>query len=353
MRQARRRSGGEPTRADVPTPVQGWPARPIRPMTYSPMLTRRIPHASALLAVIGAAVAVMSTPGPAGASELIARDAKNVRLHVNARGQALVRYTAGEKRTKLLAWGAVDARPPAPDAKQVSFNLDYAAGWGTYRRDVSKGFRNVCKPYRGPTLAWFVAGCTAPDGSHWALQSWQRGLPNLGFEPWQPLQASWELRLSHWSTEPAKLEIWPNWAYSRRFDHLFGRLTYLGQPMYGFGSTAKGSPLDGFGRNIYLDTLNSAYGPGWKRENSFLAHKGTGVFCYGFYEHDPYPGYPATGRRPQGKGERYRATVIGPGVTPDVVWEGTPLGAYDRALDLELHELQRTLYSNDALCKPV
>ena len=62
---------------------------------------------------------------------------------------------------------------------------------------------------------------------------------------------------------------------------------------------------------------------------------------------------PAVGRRPQGKGERYRATVIGPGVTPDVMWEGSPLGSYDRALDLELHELQRTLYSSDRLCKPV
>ena len=35
---------------------------------------------------------------------------------------------------------------------------------------------------------------------------------------------------------------------------------------------------------------------------SFLAHKGTGVFCYGLYPHDPYPGYPAVGRRPPGKG---------------------------------------------------
>ena len=63
---------------------------------------------------------------------------------------------------------------------------------------------------------------------------------------------------------------------------------------------------------MYLDTLNSAYGPGWRRENSFLVHTGTGVFCYGLYPHDPYPGYPAVGRRPEGKGERYRATAIGP-----------------------------------------
>jgi hypothetical protein len=305
----------------------------------------------ALLVVSLLALALL--PAPATASVLIARDATNISLRVNANGKALIQYNAKGKRTKLVAWGAINARPPTAGARQVTFRLDYAGGWGAFRRDLSRGFRNVCRPYDGPALSWFVTGCTAPDGSHWALQAWQRGLPNLGFEPWKPLQAAWELRLSHWSTELAKLEIWPNWAYSRRFDHLFGRFTYLGKPMYGFGATAKGSPLDGFGRNIYLDTFDSAYGPGWRRENSFLSHTGTGVFCYGFYEHDPYPGYPATGRRPQGKGERYRATVIGPGVTPDVMWEGTPLGAYDRALDLELHELQRTMYSNDRLCKPV
>ena len=112
-------------------------------------------------------------------------------------------------------------------------------------------------------------------------------------------------------------------------------------------------PADGFGRNIYLDTLDSAYGPGWKRENSFLAHRGTGVFCYGLYPHDPYPGYPAVGRRPAGKGERYRATVVGPGVLPDVTWEGAAPGAYDEALDRQLVEQQRAVYGNDPLCKPL
>ena len=81
-----------------------------------------------------------------------------------------------------------------------------------------------------------------PDGSHWALQAWQRGLPNLGLDPWKPLQASWELRLSRWNGELPKLELWTNWAYSKRFDHLFGRLTYLGQPAYGFLASAGGAP---------------------------------------------------------------------------------------------------------------
>ena len=144
--------------------------------------------------------------------------------------------------------------------------------------------------------------------------------------------------MSHWNGELPKLEIWTNWAYSRRFDHLFGRLTYLGQPAYGFLSSSMGAPADSFGRNIYVDTSTRPTAPGWKRENSFLSHRGTGVFCYGLYPHDPYPGYPAVGRRPAGKGERYRATVVGPGVLPDVTWEGAAPGAYDEALDRQLAE---------------
>ena len=77
------------------------------------------------------------------------------------------------------------------------------------------------------------------------------------------------------------------------------------------------------------------------------------MFCYGLYPHEPYPGYPAVGRRPEGKGERYRATVVGPGVPPDVTWEGAAPGAYDAERDRQLVEAQRALYGGDTLCKPV
>jgi hypothetical protein len=296
---------------------------------------------------------ILVAPTTARASQLIARDAQGVTLQVNGKGQALVSYRARGKTWAVLAWGAINALQPTAGQAQVRFKLDYAGGWGKYRKTLARGFRNVCRPYAGPPLAWLVAGCTMPDGGSWALQEWQRGLPNLGLDPWKPLQASSELRLSHWSTELPKLELWVNWAYSKRFDHLFGRYTYLGQPVYGFRASGSGAPADSFGRNIYVDTLDSAYGPGWKRENSFLAHKGTGVFCYGLYPHDPYPGYPATGRRPAGKGTRYRATAVGPGVLPDIVWEAGAPGAYDPEVDGQLAALQREVYGADTLCKPV
>ena len=154
-------------------------------------------------------------------------------------------------------------------------------------------------------------------------------------------QGAWELRLSHWRGELARLEIELDWAYGR-FDHLFGRLTYRGVPVHGTRSTNAGAPLDGFGRNIYLDTFNSAYGRGWRRENSFLTHRGSGVFCYGVF--------PERTGSPNGKGERYRATVIGPGVTPDLLWHGDAPGAFDRHLDSLANDRIRSLGSGK--CRP-
>src|SRR5207302_11160719 len=109
-------------------------------------------------------------------------------------------------------------------------------------------------------------------------------------------QAAWELRLSHWSGDLPTLTIRFGWSY-HRFQQLYGVYAYAGQPVYGFHSTPAGQPLDSFGRNLYLDTYDSAYGPGWHRENSFLTHTRTGGFCYGLYPH---------GVHPSGQGERYR-----------------------------------------------
>ena len=106
--------------------------------------------------------------------------------------------------------------------------------------------------------------------------------------------------------------------------------------MFGFRTSSQGNPLDAYGRNVYVDTYNSRYGGGWHRENGFVAQRPTGVFCYGFYPH---------GSRPAGNGTHYRATVIGPGVTPDVMWQGPAPGPFDRARELQANAHQRALFA--------
>jgi len=289
-----------------------------------------------------AAAVIAAFPAGASASELIDRNAQNVKLQVDRSGQALVSYKSRGKQWHVLAWGAVNALPPQKGGSQVKLKIDYSGGWGSQRKLVWKTFANACGKYTGPPLAWFVAACTASDGSNWALQSWQRMLPNYGV-PANAKQTVWELRLSHWTGDLPVLTVNMNWAY-KKFDHIFGSFMYDGQPVFGYASSSVGNPLDSWGRNLYVDTFDSAYGPGWKRENSFLMHTDTGVFCYGFYPH---------GKHPAGNGARYRATIIGPGVTPDVMWQGAPLGVYDAVRDKELADDQRAVYGSDPACKPV
>jgi hypothetical protein len=58
------------------------------------------------------------------------------------------------------------------------------------------------------------------------------------------------------------------------------------------------------------------------------------------------------GPHPAGIGRRYRLSVIGPGVTPDVVWEVTAPGAYDPSRAEAQVSLQRSLMGVDPSCRP-
>ena len=283
------------------------------------------------------AVAAVLVPTASG-SQLIDRNATHVSLKVNAKGEALITYKVGGKLKRVLAWGAVNAKPPSRTSPQVKFKLDYSGGYGKYHiKNYYLQFSGTCLPYDGPALSWEVAACKAPDGSYWALQSWQRALPDYGVDP---AQSPWELRLSHWTGALPVLTIHTDWAY-HKYDQIFGTYTYGGVGVYGFRSTSSGEPLDTYGRNIYVDTFGSAYGSGWKRDNSFLTHGPNGSFCYGFYPH---------GSHPSGMGTQYRATAEGPGVAPDVTWRGPAPGPYNAAQDATMNQLLAGLH--DPQCRP-
>jgi hypothetical protein len=308
------------------------------------------------------ALALPAFAGPASASQLIDRGATGIHLAVNTKGEALLTYRARGAFRHVLVWGSIDARHPTSGQPQVRFRKDYAGGWGKYHTRYWRTFRNACGKYTGPKLAFLVTACAAPDGSYWAVQSWRTALPDLGMLPWLWSQRAPQLHISHWSGPLAQIEAWTDWIYSGRFHDLFGRLTYDGKPVYGFGTTRAGAPTDGYGRLVYLDTFDSRYGKGWRRENSFVSHNPTGVFCYGFYRFDPThgyqhpPGFPSKPRGP-GNGSKYRLTVIGPGVTPDVSITLPGLHDFNRndPADVEYEAKQNavldSIVSTDKLCR--
>jgi len=310
-------------------------------------------HGLRLLLPLGAILAC-AFAAPALASEALTDTNVTFKsLAVNTKGEAVVTYVRSDgKVRRVLAWGAINANAPLdPAVRQIRFKWDYAGGWGKYRNaSYWKRVKNACAPYDGPALPYLVTACKAPDGTYWALQSWQRSLPLLGFDPWKPSQTAYELHLSHWSGDLPKLEVYTHWTYGGSWQGLFGRLTYLGSSVHGFGSTGDGNPRDRYGRNVYIDTFNSVYGAGWRRESGILVHKPTGTFCHSFVPQKPFPGYPSQAMRPPAPGEQYRVTVMGPGVTPVVSWEGRGLTSADRASAASITAVFDELMAGDARC---
>lgn len=282
-------------------------------------------------------------PGHAQASQLLDRTTKWQSIRVNSRGVALVTYWAHGRVMHDLVWGAKNALPPDPyhPMSQVRFSINYAGGYGSflgtgYWKTVSA--HNVCGPYTGPRLFGFVKGCRMPDGSYWALQAWQRDLPDNGWAPRSSVQSAWELHVSHWSGALPVLWFKSDWIYAGApggpFDHLYGRFTYQGDAVYGFSSTSGGAPTDSFGRLVAIDSHNPPWSTGyrqvggWWRVNSFLTHRNGGDFCTGIYRTI----FGVTSRTLPGRGDAYRITANGPGVTPVVAWYGSPPGYYQGGL---------------------
>ena len=179
------------------------------------------------------------------ASELIDRGANNRRrCRSTARVTRWSRTTAARRGTPRPCVGRAQ-RPPADAGRPADL-----VPARLQRPRASEA--EAASRYDGPPLAWLVRACKAPDGSYWALQAWERLKPNFG-----GASAARELRLSHWTGPLPELWLKFDWAY-RRFDHLYGALTYDGSGVFGFRSTRAGVPLDTYGRNLYVDTLELA-----------------------------------------------------------------------------------------------
>ena len=308
-----------------------------------------------LAGVLSAALVLVSV---ATASDRLALNASHVMLAVSADGNiAVVTYVQRGRVRHALVWGAVNALPPSETVPQVRFKIDWSGGWKTHgNANWWRTLGNHCAPYDGPPLAALVAACTAPDGSSWALQAWQPRLPHRGFPAYKAGQTDWELDVSHWTGPLADLEVHADWAFDGQAHNLFGRLLYDGVPVHGFHTVkGTGAPKDRYGRSLYINTFDSAYGPGWKRETSLVFRKPTGAFCYSFWPtHDvSLPGRPG---RPAGHGSKYRIEVIGPGVTPNLEVAVQDPGAWDPndpdkvAFEREQKALQLQLVAGDKFC---
>ncbi len=93
---------------------------------------------------------------------------------------------------------------------------------------------------------------------------------------------------------------------------LYGSLTYSGYGVYGPGDRF-GAPTTTYGRNVYIDTFDSDYGPGWRRVMGVLTQPPNGTFCYELSKKGG-----SRGRTGIARDGLYRLTAIGPGLVPVV-----------------------------------
>ena len=137
---------------------------------------------------------------------------------------------------------------------QVKFKVDYSGGRGKWR-----SFKNTCRRYDGPTLAWFVAGVQGErrlvlGAAELAADAAERRL--------RPVDARAEglgaahLTLDRRDSRSSRCTRTGSTAAASTRSSAARRTA--AQPIYGFKTTRSGKPLDTYGRLIFLDTLNSA-----------------------------------------------------------------------------------------------
>jgi hypothetical protein len=263
---------------------------------------------------------------------------------VNARGLARVSYTASGRRVNVLLWGAVNTDGSGPSG--LDFRIDRSGGWASRRADPRRPFPSVCAPYDGSDPVPFLVApiCKAADGSYWAVQSYQytgAGMNNGGLVG--SGRYNWQLRVSHWTGSIATIQVAADWTYAHRYHHIFGRVLYHGASPFGGPAHTNGACISRNCRNIAIDTLNSDFGPGWRRASSILVNATNGQFCFAFLDRGR-----GTGRS---TANLYRAYLSGPGVSPDpLVYVNGPGDAYDPHAQAQMTALQRAWAGSNGKC---
>lgn len=192
---------------------------------------------------------------------MVAVDARDASLRVDAAGNAEVSWTASDGSRRTLV---VDR-----------------SGSIQYGRRSSGG--DVSHPVSSVAIPWAVVVRQTPDGSLYALQAWQR----LAGHPV-------ELRFSRWDGDPTQLTLHAaccKWGG----ENIKGYATFHGKAIYGYHATPQGAPLDPYGRNVYLDTYR---GGRWERMMGILTHSPNGSYSLWI--------------RPVWAGSEYRGTISGP-----------------------------------------
>ena len=224
--------------------------------------------------VAAAATGLALSPGTADASLLIDRWTSRESLKVDSAGRAQITWwVGGRKRTVVV------------DGRTVRYNATL--------KGRARGVR--IRPAEVPRARVQIQ---LENGWKFALQKVRR---RGQFGDVGPL----ELRFARWTGAPTELDVTGEWAYAGRFPRICGTARFHGEPFFGYKHTLTGNPLDEWGRNVYIDVRRAN---GWYRIMGVLTRP---------------RGYALLIRKGFWRGDRYRATVVGPNLgrqlAPDAI----------------------------------
>ena len=283
------------------------------------------------LAVLVAALVL--APAAAASTPLGDLAVHDLRLQVNANGKALLTYRREDGRIRnVLVWGAINARPPSTDGAAGRLPVRLL---GRAREPRPLRRAAVREPLRAVRRA-------APPVPRHRLQGARRDLLGgagvaAAAADARASRRGCRSRESSSSTSRTgrgrsrELEVSQNWTYGGHWQGLFGRLTYAASPCTASTRRRRRSAATATRATSTSTRTTRPTAPAGATTQAKCCTSGNGAFCYSFVPQVPPPGYPGS-RAPRGPaiGDAHRVTVMGPGVTPDVQWEGPPLGAVQR-----------------------
>ena len=288
-------------------------------------------------------------------------NATHLQLSVNAKGEAILCTAWAASQMHVLAWGAINALAPTALAiRSRSSSTTTAAGPSTSlptRGSATSSEVQQIKATKGYLTSPTVEGARGQvhlreelleallrrhlpalrrAGARVAgrrVQGARRKLlggPGLAARAAElrrslrrPTQAVWELHLSHWTgalpvlDDQHRLVLAPVEPPLRHV-HL-RRQAGLRVRVDVDGAAARHVRPQRLRRHARLGLRDGLEA----REQLPDAHRNRGLLL----QRQP-------ARRPPGRyGDEYRATIIGPGVTPDVMWQGAAPAPYDKAAD--------------------
>ena len=211
-------------------------------------------------------------------------------------------------------------RAQPTSAPQVAFRIDRSGGWGSDGRPVWKTFGTNVRPVprAGDSLRLLV-GCTAPTGRTGRCSAGS-GTRRVRRRPWKPGHGAGAPALALDGARRRRSRSGSTGATRAASTTSSGATRTAGTPCTGSRPTRPATRSTRTGACSTSTPSTRPTGPGWRRENGFVSKRPDGTFCYGFVPHRPCRGGPPDRGR-----KRYRLATSGPGVTPDVAWEGPAL----------------------------